>query len=297
MWWLLVLGLAGLAACSSGVRTTSRTCPPERIAVSSPAFAAGVAIPAVHLRRRESLPPLGWSGVPTGTVEVALVVDDPDAPGTYVHWVVVSIGRTAPSWPRARCRRGRGATAPARPPTPAPVRPAPTPPLPVHRVCPSAQGRIAQRRQPRGSDPRQSRRRRRPWPAGRHVSAMSGIVSRWPTLGWTLRLRPGRHSCWSAGPLPARNRRRLRALIHLGPRAHAGPSSSGQRRRIVDHRADDGTGGKVRVVVATNTSDAALRPEGGRSDPSRWCVPARGWLEECHHGGVLLSPGARHRCL
>jgi Raf kinase inhibitor-like YbhB/YbcL family protein len=30
--------------------------------------------------------------VPTGTVEVALVVDDPDAPrGTYVHWVVVGL--------------------------------------------------------------------------------------------------------------------------------------------------------------------------------------------------------------
>jgi Raf kinase inhibitor-like YbhB/YbcL family protein len=30
--------------------------------------------------------------VPAGTPEVALVVDDPDAPrGTYVHWVVVGI--------------------------------------------------------------------------------------------------------------------------------------------------------------------------------------------------------------
>jgi Raf kinase inhibitor-like YbhB/YbcL family protein len=37
-------------------------------------------------------PPLGWSGVPAGTAEVALVVDDPDAPrGTYVHWIVVGL--------------------------------------------------------------------------------------------------------------------------------------------------------------------------------------------------------------
>jgi hypothetical protein len=61
--------------------------------VSSPAFAAGVAIPRRFTCEGENLsPPLGWSGVPAGTVEIALVVDDPDAPrGTYLHWVVVGI--------------------------------------------------------------------------------------------------------------------------------------------------------------------------------------------------------------
>ena len=94
MWWLLVLGLAGLTACSSGGGAPrAERALPERIAVSSPAFAAGVAIPRRFTCEGENLsPPLGWSGVPTGTVEVALVVDDPDAPrGTYVHWVVVGI--------------------------------------------------------------------------------------------------------------------------------------------------------------------------------------------------------------
>jgi Raf kinase inhibitor-like YbhB/YbcL family protein len=94
MWWLLVLGLAGLAACSSGGGAPgAERAVPERVTVSSPAFAAGAAIPRrFTCEGANHSPPLGWSGVPTGTVEVALVVDDPDAPrGTYVHWVVVGI--------------------------------------------------------------------------------------------------------------------------------------------------------------------------------------------------------------
>jgi Raf kinase inhibitor-like YbhB/YbcL family protein len=37
-------------------------------------------------------PALDWVGVPEGTAELALVVDDPDAPGgTFTHWVVYAI--------------------------------------------------------------------------------------------------------------------------------------------------------------------------------------------------------------
>jgi hypothetical protein len=37
-----------------------------------------------------------WSGLPHGTREVAVLVDDPDAPhGTFVHWVVWGIDPTA----------------------------------------------------------------------------------------------------------------------------------------------------------------------------------------------------------
>jgi hypothetical protein len=92
MRWLLVLGLAGLAACSSGAGTPrAERALPEPITVSSPAFPAGAAIPQRLTRDGDNRsPPLAWSGVPPGTVELAVVVDDPDAPrGTYVHWVVV----------------------------------------------------------------------------------------------------------------------------------------------------------------------------------------------------------------
>lgn len=94
MRWLLVLSLAGLAACSSGDgQPRAERALPEPITVSSPAFTAGSAISQRFTCDGDNLsPPLGWSGVPAGTVEVALVVDDPDAPrGTYVHWIVIGL--------------------------------------------------------------------------------------------------------------------------------------------------------------------------------------------------------------
>jgi Raf kinase inhibitor-like YbhB/YbcL family protein len=94
MRWLLVLSQTGLAACSSE-DGQPRTEPalPEPITVSSPAFTQGAAIPQRFTCDGDNRsPPLRWSGVPPGTVEVALVGDDPDAPrGTYVHWVVVGM--------------------------------------------------------------------------------------------------------------------------------------------------------------------------------------------------------------
>jgi Raf kinase inhibitor-like YbhB/YbcL family protein len=97
MRWLLVLSLAGLAACSSGDgQPRAERALPEPITVFSPAFTAGSAIPQRFTCDGDNLsPPLGWSGVPAGTVEVALVVDDPDAPrGTYVHWIVIGLDPT-----------------------------------------------------------------------------------------------------------------------------------------------------------------------------------------------------------
>jgi hypothetical protein len=37
-------------------------------------------------------PPLAWKGVPAGAKTLALISDDPDAPGgTWVHWVIYNI--------------------------------------------------------------------------------------------------------------------------------------------------------------------------------------------------------------
>jgi Raf kinase inhibitor-like YbhB/YbcL family protein len=93
MRWLLVLAL-GVAACSSGGEALGPERDlPETITVTSSAFPAGGPIPArFTCDGQEVSPPLGWSGVPDGTAELALVVDDPDAPGgTYVHWVVAHL--------------------------------------------------------------------------------------------------------------------------------------------------------------------------------------------------------------
>ena len=58
-------------------------------ALSSTAFAHGDAIPRRHTCEGEDLsPPLAWSGTPEGTRSLALVMDDPDAPGrTFLHWL------------------------------------------------------------------------------------------------------------------------------------------------------------------------------------------------------------------
>lgn len=61
--------------------------------VSSPAFNEGGEIPRDFTCDGENIsPPMRWSGVPAGAVELALAVDDPDAPaGIFNHWSVWGI--------------------------------------------------------------------------------------------------------------------------------------------------------------------------------------------------------------
>lgn len=40
---------------------------------------------------RDISPHLAWDGVPEGTQSLALIIDDPDCPGTWVHWMVCDI--------------------------------------------------------------------------------------------------------------------------------------------------------------------------------------------------------------
>ena len=58
------------------------------------AFEQGKAIPRRHGEDGEDLsPPLNWTDPPDGTRELALIVDDPDAPTQkpWVHWVIYKI--------------------------------------------------------------------------------------------------------------------------------------------------------------------------------------------------------------
>jgi Raf kinase inhibitor-like YbhB/YbcL family protein len=84
------------AGCSGG--DGDRADPPTGgaasvITVTSSAFDDGQPIPRKYGCDGDGVsPPLAWSGVPDDAATLALVVDDPDAPGgTYVHWVVVNI--------------------------------------------------------------------------------------------------------------------------------------------------------------------------------------------------------------
>jgi Raf kinase inhibitor-like YbhB/YbcL family protein len=57
--------------------------------LASSAFADGQSIPRRHSCEGENLsPPLSWTGVPDGASSLALILDDPDAPGgTFTHWL------------------------------------------------------------------------------------------------------------------------------------------------------------------------------------------------------------------
>lgn len=63
------------------------------LTIDSPSLGGG-AIPPRFSAAGENIPPrLVWSGVPDGTVELVLVVHDPDAPLTdgFTHWAVHGI--------------------------------------------------------------------------------------------------------------------------------------------------------------------------------------------------------------
>ncbi|MDB5289626.1 MAG: hypothetical protein JWL69_867 [Phycisphaerales bacterium] len=64
------------------------------IKVSSKAFGSNERIPTRYTREGENVsPPIHWEGLPRGTQELALIVEDPDAPRPepFVHWVAYKI--------------------------------------------------------------------------------------------------------------------------------------------------------------------------------------------------------------
>jgi Raf kinase inhibitor-like YbhB/YbcL family protein len=65
----------------------------ETLTLISAAFNSGGSIPQKFTCDGSNLsPPLRWSNLPEGTESVALIVDDPDAPGkTFVHWLLFNL--------------------------------------------------------------------------------------------------------------------------------------------------------------------------------------------------------------
>ncbi len=63
------------------------------IRLTSSAFGHGDSIPADYTCEGQNMsPPLAWSMVPAETQSIALIADDPDAPGgTWTHWVIFNI--------------------------------------------------------------------------------------------------------------------------------------------------------------------------------------------------------------
>ena len=77
--------------------------PHMKITVRSTAFDPGGPIPRKHTGDGEDLsPPLAWSDMPKQAKELALIVDDPDAPSAepWVHWVIYKIPLTLRALPQ-----------------------------------------------------------------------------------------------------------------------------------------------------------------------------------------------------
>ncbi len=100
---LLVLALAG---CDSTNTPSTEGTPIGDFApgfpVTSKAFVNNQPIPTKYACNGDNVsPPLSWGDSLPDVKSWALIMDDPDAPNTYVHWVVYSIPPTARSLPEA----------------------------------------------------------------------------------------------------------------------------------------------------------------------------------------------------
>jgi Raf kinase inhibitor-like YbhB/YbcL family protein len=87
-----IASLALLAGCGGGEKVEGPPpAAPERITLTSPAFAPGATIPK-RFSCAGTSPPLAWRGVPANAKSLALLLEDPDAPeGTFVHWTLFDI--------------------------------------------------------------------------------------------------------------------------------------------------------------------------------------------------------------
>ena len=107
----------GEATTRKGQSTMSET-QTKTIAIRSSAFGQGQAIPKQYSGEGQNLsPPLRWSPLPAGTGQLAMIVDDPDAPRAepFVHWVIYNIPATVQSLPE-------GVSTSPQPPEAAPAR-------------------------------------------------------------------------------------------------------------------------------------------------------------------------------
>lgn len=99
--WTVLALIVLLCGCRSGPTPTPLPPSPSgqppvgatNFRLTCTSFTEGGTIPARHAGKGDNLsPPLSWEGVPGGTQELALIVEDGDAPGgDFVHWIIYGI--------------------------------------------------------------------------------------------------------------------------------------------------------------------------------------------------------------
>ncbi|MFO7946094.1 MAG: YbhB/YbcL family Raf kinase inhibitor-like protein [Armatimonadota bacterium] len=116
----LVLTVALMTGCRDSTEQTAETMPPEMPPeaevedtepdrevqdmdweLTSPAFKNEETIPTKFTCSGDDISPeLRWTDPPEGTQQLALIVDDPDAPrGTFVHWVLYGLSAEVTALP------------------------------------------------------------------------------------------------------------------------------------------------------------------------------------------------------
>ncbi|MBN1572113.1 MAG: YbhB/YbcL family Raf kinase inhibitor-like protein [Deltaproteobacteria bacterium] len=108
----LVVSAAALIAVALLVLSPSAFGQETGFVVTSPAFKEGAMIPGEYsCTGRNISPPLKWEGLPEGCVSIAIVMDDPDAPGgTWLHWLIWNIDPAPGEIPKALDAAAIGAT-------------------------------------------------------------------------------------------------------------------------------------------------------------------------------------------
>ncbi len=91
--WFWLTSLLFLCACTLASPTPSPSPVTAQLALSSSAIAPGATIPREHTcDGADRSPPLAWAEPPPDTASLALLVEDPDAPGgTFTHWLLYEL--------------------------------------------------------------------------------------------------------------------------------------------------------------------------------------------------------------
>jgi Raf kinase inhibitor-like YbhB/YbcL family protein len=82
----------------------SSTAAPGAFSIRAASLVPGSVLPDVYTCKGASeSPEVTWDGVPAGTKSLALILDDPDAPGgRFTHWLVFNIPPDSRGLPRAQ---------------------------------------------------------------------------------------------------------------------------------------------------------------------------------------------------